>query len=143
MKQCPFCAEMIQDQAVKCRFCGEFLTDDSREAILGLPAEQSATEGDHPPATGPRPPAPPAGSARSGAMPIQRARSTMMIIFALLGFGPFALPLVWTHPRYSRFTKVLVTVLVLALTVLVVFLLIWAVQRIMGAWNLDFIDELE
>jgi hypothetical protein len=41
MKTCPFCAEQIQEEAIKCRFCGEFLQ--KQEAA---PDPSAPTEGD-------------------------------------------------------------------------------------------------
>ena len=33
MKKCPYCAEDIQNEAIKCKHCGEFLTEEGRKGL--------------------------------------------------------------------------------------------------------------
>jgi len=53
----------------------------------------------------------------------------------LLCLGPLALPLVWLNPRYKPAIKGVVTIIVLAVTVLCLFLIVLAYQRILNQFT--------
>ena len=42
---------------------------------------------------------------------------SVVVIIAILTAGPFALPLVWTSPAFTKASKIVITILVAALTI--------------------------
>lgn len=65
--------------------------------------------------------------------------SKYAIVIGLATLGPFALPMVWSNPRYRVLTKIAITVVTLAVTALLIYVLaivcLRLVEQIRGLMN--------
>ncbi len=99
MKKCPFCAEEIQEEAIKCKHCNEFLANVSVKIKTPWYAK------------------------------------TGVLVLSFLTVGPFALPLVWFNPAFSRRKKIIITVIVLAITYVLGTVFLRAAKTIYDAYK--------
>jgi hypothetical protein len=106
MKKCPFCAEEIQDAAIKCKHCGEFLNAAARARFTQnkekLPAFFRVS----------------------------------FIITALCCVGPLALPLIWFRPRTSWMVKAVSSAIILVLSWFLIRAVISGVHNIIEYYKL-------
>jgi hypothetical protein len=109
VKKCPFCAEEIQDEAVKCRWCNEFL---SKSVVSSSKNE---------------------GTRKYISLPV-----IIFAMVSIGPFAPFLLPLVWKNTNLSKNIKIIVTICTVVFALVIIKALFWAFNSVGQYYKIVF-----